>query len=86
MNSLDPNFFIDNIRDGYRQRKDRADERGNAKMMMDASLFALISGSNQVVHNRGRALAYMNNADKKRRLGPGVGGNREDDNGDEAMQ
>jgi hypothetical protein len=33
---------------------------------MDASLYNLLKGSNQIVHNRGRALAYLGNAEKKR--------------------
>ena len=35
-------------------------------MEMDASLYNLLKGSNQIVHNRGRALAYLGNAEKKR--------------------
>jgi hypothetical protein len=33
---------------------------------MDESLYNLLMGSNQIVHNRGRALAYLGNAEKKR--------------------
>ena len=35
-------------------------------MQMDESLYNLLMGSNQIVHNRGRALAYLGNADRKR--------------------
>jgi len=35
-------------------------------MEMDESLYNLLMGSNQIVHNRGRALAYLGNAEKKR--------------------
>ena len=35
-------------------------------MEMDESLYNLLKGSNQIVHNRGRALAYLGNAEKKR--------------------
>ena len=50
-------------------------------MQMDASLFALIQNSNQVVHNRGRALAYLRNAGKKRRVVEGGGNGNEGDGG-----
>ena len=35
-------------------------------MEMDQSLYNLLMGSNQIVHNRGRALAYLGNGEKKR--------------------
>ena len=35
-------------------------------MEMDAELYNLLMRSNQIVHNRGRALCYLGNADKKR--------------------
>jgi hypothetical protein len=35
-------------------------------MEMNESLYDLLKGSNQIVHNRGRALAYLGNAEKKR--------------------
>ena len=74
MNTLDPEYFPENIRDGYRQRKERHEDRGNEKLEINAELFQLIQGSNQIIHNRGRALAYLGNADKKRKLAGGNGG------------
>ena len=68
MNTIDPSFFPENIRAGYVQRKIRHVDKTETKMQMDAGLFELIMGSNQIVHNRGRALAYLGGADKKRRL------------------
>ena len=35
-------------------------------MEMDVDLYNLLMGSNQIVHNRGRALAYLGGADRKR--------------------
>jgi len=35
-------------------------------MEIDREMFQLLMGSNQIIHNRGRALAYMGNADRKR--------------------
>ena len=66
VNTLDPNYFIENIRSGYEQRKIRHSDRNEQKMEMDESLYNLLMGSNQIVHNRGRALAYLGNAEKKR--------------------
>ena len=74
MNTLDPEFFPANIKDAYRQRKERHEDKGNEKLQMNAELFDLIQGSNQILHNRGGALAYMGNADKKRKLGNGGDG------------
>lgn len=68
MNTIDPSFFPENIRAGYEQRKIRHVDKTETKMQMDAGLFELIMGSNQIVHNRGRALAYLGGADKKRKL------------------
>lgn len=36
-------------------------------MEMPKELYSLLMNSNQIVHNRGRALAYFGNADKKRK-------------------
>ena len=36
-------------------------------MKLEPSMFQLLMGSNQIVHNRGKALAYLGNSDKKRR-------------------
>ena len=66
MNTLDPSYFIEKIRSGYEQRKIRNSDRNEQKMEMDQSLYNLLMGSNQIVHNRGRALAYLGNAEKKR--------------------
>ena len=66
MNTLDPSYFIENIKSGYEQRKIRHSDRNEQKMEMDQSLYNLLMGSNQIVHNRGRALAYLGNAEKKR--------------------
>lgn len=38
---------------------------------MAQEMYNLIMGSNQIVHNRGRALAYLGNGDKKRKERPG---------------
>ena len=46
MNTLDPEFFPANIKDAYRQRKERHEDKGNEKMQMNAELFDLIQGSN----------------------------------------
>lgn len=37
--------------------------------MLDPTMYELIRNSNQIVHNRGKALSYLGNADKKRRHG-----------------
>ena len=41
-------------------------DKGESKLTIDREMYALLMGSNQIVHNRGRALAYMGNAEKKR--------------------
>jgi hypothetical protein len=35
VNTLDPNYFIENIRSGYEQRKIRHSDRNEQKMEMD---------------------------------------------------
>jgi len=75
VNTIDNDFFPENIRFAYFQRKERHEDKGNEKLQLNAELFLLIQGSNQIVHNRGRALAYMGNADKKRKFGGGPGMN-----------
>lgn len=67
INTVDPTFFPTNIHFGYQQRKDRHADKTNQKTIFQNEVFELVMGSNQVVHNRGRALAYLGNADKKRR-------------------
>ena len=46
-------------------------DKGESKLTIDREMYALLMGSNQIVHNRGRALAYMGNAEKKRLLPDG---------------
>ena len=46
MNTIDPDFFAENIRAGYEQRKIRHVDKTETRMQMDADLFGLIMGSN----------------------------------------
>jgi len=57
---------MENIQEAYRLRKIRHSDKNEAKMEMDLDLYNLLMGSNQIVHNRGRALAYLGGADRKR--------------------
>ena len=47
-------------------RKIRHSDKNETKMEMDLDLYNLLMGSNQIVHNRGRALAYLGGAERKR--------------------
>lgn len=66
MNTIAPDYFITNIRDGYRLRKERHADKDMVEFEVDQSMYQLLMGSNQVVHNRGRALAYLSGGLKKR--------------------
>lgn len=68
MNTVDPEFFPHNIREGYRLRKERFENQGNEEFEVDRNLFELIKGSNQIIHKRGRVLGYLGGEDKKRKL------------------
>lgn len=70
INSIDQRFFIENIRNGYDERKARHDNMGDKPITMAVEMYNLIMGSSQIVHNRGRALAYIGNGDKKRKERP----------------
>lgn len=80
---MDESFFIDNIREAYKLRKERHADRNSSKMEMDASLYHLLMGSNQIVHNRGKALSYLGGGDRKRRhpYSGNAGGNDGPDDG-----
>ena len=43
-------------------------DKNDGQLEMDYEIYNLLKSSNQIVHNRGRALAYLGGADKKRRL------------------
>ena len=64
VNTLDPQYFEENIRAAYELRKIRMSDKNNGELDMDYEIYELIKESNQIVHNRGKALSYMN--DKKR--------------------
>jgi len=64
VNTLDPQYFEENIRAAYELRKIRMSDKNNGELDMDYEIYELIKDSNQIVHNRGKALSYMN--DKKR--------------------
>ena len=49
-------------------------DKTETRMEMEAGLYNLIMGSNQIVYNRGRALAYLGGADKKRNRPDGGNG------------
>lgn len=68
MNTIDPGYFIENIKEGYRQRKERHSDKGMASLEVDQGMYALLMGSNQVIHNRGRALAYLSGLKKRGNL------------------
>ena len=67
MNTVDPAFFSENIRWGYEQRKQRHFDKGEEPVPMVGFIHELIKGSNQIVHNRGKAMAYLSG---KRKEGP----------------
>jgi hypothetical protein len=66
INTIEEGFFITNIKAGYEKRKIRQADKGESKLSIDKDIYALLMGSNQIVHNKGRALAYMGNSEKKR--------------------
>lgn len=66
MNTIDHDFFAENIRFGYEQRKVRHFDKNEQPIEMDQFLYDLIKGSNQIVHNRGKALSYLT-GDRKRK-------------------
>lgn len=64
MNTLDTDFFIENIRAGYEQRKARRFDKGEEPIEIIPLIHELIKNSNQIVHNRGKALSYLSNKRK----------------------
>jgi hypothetical protein len=66
VNTIDPTYFPENIKEAYRLRKIHHADKSDSKLEIEADLFKLLMSSNQIIHNRGRALAYMGGADKKR--------------------
>ena len=66
VNTLDSKFFIDNIREGYRLRQERRADKGNEAVEVAPNILRIIQGSHQVVHNRGKALAYLTGKRKER--------------------
>jgi hypothetical protein len=67
VNTIDTSFFLENIHAGYQQRKERQADRGKEPVEIVSHIYEIIKNSSQVVHNRGKALAYLTN---KRREGP----------------
>lgn len=65
MNTIDPEYFIANIKEGYRLRKERHSDKGMASLEVDQGMYALLMGSNQIIQNRGRALAYLSGLKKR---------------------
>jgi hypothetical protein len=65
VNTLDPQFFEDNIAEGYRQRKERHSDKDNTEISMNLELYQLLMNSNQIVHNRGKALSYLCGSKKR---------------------
>ena len=76
VNTIDPQFFEDNIAEGYRQRKERHSDKDNVEISMNLELYHALMNSNQVVHNRGKALSYLCGSKKR----------YQQDSGDEAME
>jgi hypothetical protein len=48
-------------------RKTRHFEKNNQPITMAQEMYNLVMNSNQIVHNRGRALAFLGNSYKKRK-------------------
>ena len=69
MNTVDPAFFEKNIKAGYQQRKERHFDKDEQPLKMVPYIYELIKNSNQIVHNKGKALSYLSN---KRKEGPAV--------------
>ena len=61
MNAVDPAFFQETIRAGYQQRKERHFDKDEQPLEMVEFFYDLIKSSNQIVHNRGKALSYLSN-------------------------
>jgi hypothetical protein len=74
VNTCDPTYFPENIKEAFRLRKINHADKSNSKLEVDADLYHLIMGSNQIVHNRGRALAYLGGDKKRGRPEAGAGG------------
>lgn len=66
INTIDEDFFISNIREGYRLRKERHADKDHGTIAMDVEMYRILMGSNQIVHNRGRALAYLTGSKKRK--------------------
>lgn len=60
MNTIDPDYFEVNIRSAYELRKIRYNDKNNGELEVDFEIYNLLKNSNQIVHNRGKALSYMN--------------------------
>ena len=71
INTIDPSFFIANIKNGYDMRKTRHFEKNNQPITMAQEMYNLVMNSNQIVHNRDRALAFLGNSYKKHRQSEG---------------
>jgi hypothetical protein len=56
-------------------RKERHSDKGMASLEVDQGMYALLMSSNQIIHNRGRALAYLSGMKKR--------GNNDDSMADE---
>jgi len=60
VNTIDPDYFEVNIRSAYELRKIRYNDKNNGELEVDFEIYNLLKNSNQIVHNRGKALSYMN--------------------------
>jgi len=70
VNTIDPDYFEVNIRSAYELRKIRYNDKNNGELEVDFEIYNLLKNSNQIVHNRGKALSYMNHEyEIKRKLG-----------------
>jgi hypothetical protein len=69
VNTVDPAFFEKNIKAGYQQRKERHFDKDEQPLKMVPYIYELIKNSNQIVHNKGKALSYLSN---KRKEGPAI--------------
>jgi len=67
VNTIDSNFFLENIRAGYQQRQERNADKGKEPVEIVSHIYDIIKNSHQILHNRGKALAYLTN---KRKEGP----------------
>ena len=64
MSTVDPDFFQKNIKAGYQQRKERHFDKDEEPLQMVPYIYDLIRNSNQIVHNKGKALSYLSNKRK----------------------